>query len=164
MAVGHNLKIPNWVKFRYDAMERTVHGTPTEVTPPVRLTYTATDANEASASLMFTIEVVSPVSTEADTGMPQEFLVHPNYPNPFHSSTRLVFDLPWPAQVQVEILDVMGRRMAAPVDLHLNAGWNHELELSDLGLPSGPYLYRIQAMSIEDKSSSVHVGRLMRVR
>jgi len=148
----------------YDAMTRTLRGTPTEVTPPVELTYVATDANKASANLAFTIEVVSPVHTETASGLPTEFLVHANYPNPFYHSTNLVFDLPWPAQVQVEILDVMGRRVATPTEVHLSAGWNHELELNELRLPSGPYLYRIRATSLEDTSSSVFFGHFMRVQ
>ncbi len=149
---------------RYDFSSRTISGTPTEVTPPVSLTYKATDANVASDSLMFTIEVVSPVNTEDEAGLPEAFQVYPNYPNPFYRSTHLVFDLPWPAQVQVEVLDVIGRRMTAPQEVHLSAGWRHELELSDLGLPSGPYLYQLRATSLEDHSSSVYVGHFISVQ
>ena len=149
---------------RFDLSTRSISGTPTEVTPPVTLTYTATDANGAAESLMFTIEVVSPVNTEVDSGLPQAFRVYPNYPNPFYRSTHLVFDLPWPAQVQVEVLDVLGRRMATPQEVHLSAGWRHELELSDLGLPAGPYLYQLQATSLEDHSSSVYVGHFISVQ
>ncbi len=149
---------------RYDGLARTISGTPTEVTPPVSLTYKATDANGASDSLMFTIEVVSPVQSEDETGLPETFQVYPNYPNPFYRSTYLVFDLPWPAQVQVEVLDVIGRRMVAPQEVHLSAGWRHELELSDLGLPSGPYLYQLRAISLEDHSPSVYVGHFISVQ
>ncbi len=149
---------------RYDGSSRTIRGTPTEVTPPVSLTYKATDANAASDSLMFTIEVVSPVQSEDEAGLPEAFQVYPNYPNPFYRSTHLVFDLPWPAQVQVEVLDVIGRRMTAPQEVHLGAGWRHELELSDLGLPSGPYLYQLRAISLEDHSSSVYVGHFISVQ
>ncbi len=149
---------------RYDFSSRTISGTPTEVTPPVSLTYKATDANAASDSLMFTIEVVSPVQSEDEAGLPEAFQVYPNYPNPFYRSTHLLFDLPWPAQVQVEVLDVIGRRMVAPQEVHLSAGWRHELELSDLGLPSGPYLYQLRATYLEDHSSSVYVGHFISVQ
>jgi len=90
--------------------------------------------------------------------------VHGNYPNPFLGSTRLVFDLPWPAQVQVDILDIMGRRVATPSDIHLSAGWGNEIELVDLNIPAGTYLYRIRATSLEDTSSSVYVGHFVRIR
>ena len=149
---------------RYDFSSKTISGTPTEVAPPVSLTYKATDANGASDSLMFTIEVISPVNTEDEAGLPDAFRVYPNYPNPFYRSTHLVFDLPWPAQVQVEVLDVLGRRMATPQEVHLSAGWRHELELSDLGLPAGPYLYQLRATSLEDHSSSVYVGHFISIQ
>ncbi len=149
---------------RYDGLARTIRGTPTDVIPPVSLTYKATDANGASDSLMFTIEVVSPVNTEDEAGLPEAFQVYPNYPNPFSNSTNLVFDLPWAAQVQVEVLDVIGRRMVAPQEVHLSAGWRQELKLSDLGLPSGPYLYQLRATPLEDHSSSVYVGHFISVQ
>ena len=149
---------------RYDASARTISGTPTEVAPPVSLTYKATDINGASDSLMFTIEVISPVQTEGEAGLPETFQVYPNYPNPFYRSTHLVFDLPWAAQVHVEVLDVIGRRMATPQEVHLSAGWRHELELTDLGLPAGPYLYQLRATSLEDHSSSVYVGHFISVQ
>ena len=149
---------------RYDASARTISGTPTEVAPPVSLTYKATDINGASDSLMFTVEVISPVQTEGEAGLPEAFQVYPNYPNPFYRSTHLVFDLPWAAQVHVEVLDVIGRRMATPQEVHLSAGWRHELELTDLGLPAGPYLYQLRATSLEDHSSSVYVGHFISVQ
>jgi len=156
------LEFPLGLKF--DLSSRTISGIPVEVIPPVALTYKATDANGVEDSLMFTIEVISPVSAGAEAEIPEEFRVHANYPNPFHRSTRLVFDLPWPAQVQVEVLDVIGRRVVAVPAVRLSAGWGQELELSEMQLPSGPYLYRIQANSLEDQSTSVYVGRMMRVR
>jgi len=66
--------------------------------------------------------------------------------------------------VRIEILDVMGRRVATPPEIHLNAGWSHEVELSELNLPAGPYLYRIQATSLEDHLTSVYIGQFMHVR
>ncbi len=149
---------------RYNAQSRTIYGTPMEVTPPVPMTYTATDQNGAQDSLKFTIEILSPTQTEANQGVPQEFRVYANYPNPFDRSTHLVFDLPWAAQVQVEVLNVLGRRVMAIPAVQLSAGWRHELELTDLDLPSGPYLYRMIATSLDDQQSSVYTGHLMRVQ
>ena len=148
---------------RYDSNMRTLSGTPTEVTPePVSLTYYAKDANGARDSLKFTIEVFSPVDAENEEGLPQEFIVHSNYPNPFQNSTNLIFDLPWPAQVQVEVMDVIGRRVYFLPLVEQSAGWSQEIELNDLTLPSGPYLYRMTAISHEGRF--VHVGQLVSIR
>ncbi len=156
------LELPLGLQF--DLPTRTIRGIPTEMTPPISLTYRAVDANQAQDRLTFTMEVVSPVSTEAASGRPQEFRVYPNYPNPFQRSTHLVLDLPWPAQVRVDVLDMTGRRVMAIPAADLSAGWNHEIELTGLELSSGTYLYRIQATSMDDPSSSVYVGQFVRVK
>ena len=108
--------------------------------------------------------MISPVDTEEIPERPQELRGYSNYPNPFHHSTNLVFDLPWPAQVQVDVMDVTGRRLVSTPQVYLPAGWGHKMQLRDLNVPSGPYLYRIQAASLEDPSSSVYVGHFMRVK
>ena len=156
------LDLPYYLKF--DLATRTISGTPLEITPPISLTYKATDHHGAQDSLLFSIGVISPVHTDENPGIPQELRGYSNYPNPFHSSTNLVFDLPWPAQVQVEVMDVTGRRLVSTPSEYLTAGWGHEIELSDLNLPSGAYLYRIHATSLDDRSSSVYVGHFMSVR
>ena len=149
---------------KFDAPSRTISGTPLEVIPPISLTYKAMDQNGVADSLVFSIGVISPVHIEENPGIPQEFQGYSNYPNPFHSSTNLVFDLPWPAQVQVEVMDVTGRRLVSTPSEYLTAGWGHEMLLSDLNLPSGAYLYRIHATSLDDRSSSVYVGHFMSVK
>jgi len=147
---------------RYTSDIRTLSGTPTEVTTdPASLTYYAKDANGAQDSLKFTIEIFSPVDTESEIALPQEFIVHANYPNPFQNSTNLVLDLPWPAQVQVEVMDVIGRRVYIAPVVQQSAGWAREIELKNLTLPSGPYLYRMTVASHE--GSFVHVGQLVSI-
>ncbi|MCY3999872.1 MAG: putative Ig domain-containing protein, partial [Bacteroidetes bacterium] len=149
---------------QYDALTRTITGTPLEITPPIALTYTATDHNGAQDNLVFSVEVISPVHTDENPEIPHELRGYSNYPNPFYSSTNLVFDLPWPAQVQVEVMDVTGRRLITTPSEYFTAGWGNEMELSNLNLPSGAYLYRIHATSLDDRSSSVYVGHFMSVK
>ncbi len=149
---------------RYNAQTRTIYGMPAEVIQPVPMTYTATDQNGAQDSLKFTIEVLSPTQTEANQKVPQEFRVYPNYPNPFYRSTHLVFDLPWAAQVQVEVLDLTGRRVMAPPPMELSAGWKQEIPLRELRMPSGIYLYRIRATTPGQTNPSVYTGYFMRVQ
>ena len=148
----------------YSASTRTVSGTPTVVTMPTPMTYKAVDAFGAQDSLTFTIEVVSHVHSEAETGLPQHFMVQSNYPNPFVHATNLVFDLPWSAEVKVQVLDVTGRQVYTKPPIRITAGWNHELTLDRFNLPSGAYLYRLIATSLDSGEASVHVGRFMRVQ
>ncbi len=146
----------------FDASARTISGTPTEVTAgSVPYLYRATDAYGLAASLQFNLEVYSPVATEHEL-RPESFAVHGNYPNPFRQSTRIVLDLPWPARVNVEIMDLTGRCVYAAPPLNLGAGRAHDIRLSGATLPSGIYLYRLVASSPEGQST--HVGRIVRVR
>lgn len=145
----------------FDHATRTISGTPPVVTPPTVYTYKATDANGAADSLTFTIEVISPVGAE-DESLPQAFVLHGNYPNPFQHSTRLTFDLPWPARVTVEVTDVTGRRVHTAPAVDLSSGWNHSIELTGATLSSGLYLYRVHASS--PRGNAVHAGRFVRIR
>ena len=146
----------------FDTSTRTISGTPTVVTTaPVPYTYKATDANGSADSLLFNIEVYAPVGV-ADETLPTSFAVRGNYPNPFRQTTRLVFDLPLPARVTVEVMDVMGRRVLTVPSVDMAAGWEHRIELSGTTLSSGLYLYRLIAAS--PGGISTHVGRFVRIR
>ena len=145
----------------FDKANRTISGTPTVVTPATPYTYKATGVDGSTDSLTFNIEVVLPVSTE-DESLPQALVLHGNYPNPFRHSTRLMMDLPWPARVTVEVMDVMGRRVFTVPSVDLAPGWQRGIDLSGASLSSGLYLYRVHASS--PQGSVVHVGRFVRIR
>jgi len=148
----------------FDVLTRSISGTPLVISPQIPFTFKAVDANGALDSLVFTIEVVSPVNTEEQPDVVENFVVHSNYPNPFLHSTQLVFDLPWSAQLQVEVLDLTGRRVYEKPPIHVNAGTGLELELDDLKLPSGSYVYRMMATSHDGGSTEVYVGHFMSVK
>ena len=146
----------------YDSLTRTISGAPTMVTSsPIPYTFKATDATGETDSLVFSIEVFSPVASE-QKGLPESFMVRGNYPNPFRKSTHLVIDLPWSATLNVEVFDVMGRRLLSPAPVDLTAGWSRSIRLEGTALPSGLYLYRIRANS----PVGIHrqAGRFLRVR
>ncbi len=146
----------------FDGNTRTLSGVPAMVTEqPVPFKFRATDVNGSSDSLMFTIEVFSPVSIER-ASLPESFTVQSNYPNPFATSTQLVLDLPWSAQVTVEVMDLAGRRVLSLPTEVVAAGWERSLSLNGHGLPSGMYMYRLIAASPEE--TFVHVGSLVRLR
>ena len=146
----------------YDSSTRTISGAPTVVTfNPIPYTFKATDATGAADSLVFSIEVFSPVASE-QLELPESFMVHGNYPNPFLKSTHLVIDLPWSATLNVEVFDVMGRRVLSQPPVDLTAGWGRSIRLEGAALPSGLYLYRIRANSLVGIQRQA--GRFLRVR
>ena len=84
------------------------------------------------------------VSTEDVVETPEAFRLVGNYPNPFNPSTNVIFELPEPALVAVEVYDVMGRKVLEVPAQNFAPGVNQvRLEASDLA--SGIYLYRVVA-------------------
>ncbi len=152
------------VGLQFDRSIQTVSGIPVEIASPVEFTYKAEDKNGAQDSLKFSIEVISPVNSQRETGLPQEFMVHANYPNPFVSSTTLVLDLPHSAQIQIDVIDITGRRIYSNPPITMTAGWDQQIALKDLTLPAGHYFYRLTTSSHEGSSTSVYVGQFMSIQ
>ena len=100
--------------------------------------------------------VVTGVEESAE--LPTEFALHGNYPNPFNPGTRIQFDLPENAQVQVQIVDMLGREVITLPAQEMEAGANRSLELNATSLASGTYLYRLIATGAEQRH--VKTGRM----
>ncbi len=99
---------------------------------------------------------------EEGTELPKEFVLHGNYPNPFNPSTRIQFDLPEHAQVQIQIVDLLGREVMVLPAQEMEAGANRSIELHASSLASGTYLYRLVVTGAE--SWHVQTGRMMLVK
>ncbi len=80
------------------------------------------------------------------TALPETYALASNYPNPFNPSTEIRFTLPEASAVSLVVYDVMGREVERLLDKTLGAGY-HEARWDATGLPSGVYLYRIEAGS-----------------
>lgn len=93
-----------------------------------------------------TLERAMGTSNEVDTGLPQSFDLKQNYPNPFNPTTRIAFDLPQAANVELTVYDMLGRKVATMVNERMNAG-RHSMEFDASRLASGMYIYRIKAGS-----------------
>ena len=70
--------------------------------------------------------------------------MHAAYPNPFNPSAEIVFDLPEASDVRLAVYDVTGREVARLADGPMSAG-THRVRFEATGLPSGVYLYRLEA-------------------
>ena len=88
------------------------------------------------------------LSTE-ETGIPTEFALHENYPNPFNPTTTLRFDLPEVSDATVTIFNMLGQKIKTfnmndtPAGYH-SIKWN---ATNDYGDPvgAGVYLYQLRA-------------------
>lgn len=80
--------------------------------------------------------------TEED--IPQEHVLYPNYPNPFNPQTTIPYTLSENTEVRLTVYDLTGRKISVLVDEIQPAG-RHEVYFYGESLPSGLYLYRIDA-------------------
>jgi hypothetical protein len=81
--------------------------------------------------------------------LPKRFALYQNAPNPFNPTTAITFDIPAKADVQLEVYDLLGRRVNMLVNDEMTAGsyrvtWDGKDE-SGREVPSGIYFYRIKA-------------------
>jgi len=147
---GITPKLPDGLRF--DSSTRTLLGTPKVVTSsPEAYIYAAKDANQMVHSIPFTISVMSASSSDNES-LPQTFVIHNNYPNPFHETTQLMFDLPWSAQLQIQVIDIVGRRIMSLAEQAMEAGWKRTIQLQVGHLPAGVYMYQIVAHSPQQQS------------
>jgi hypothetical protein len=72
------------------------------------------------------------------------FTLLQNYPNPFNPNTRITFTLPERSEVDVSIFDI-GGRLVQQISGNVFEAGVHTLDWNASGLPSGTYLYRLNA-------------------
>ena len=94
---------------------------------------------------------------------PGEFLLAPNFPNPFNSETVIGFALPGPMEAELAVLNLLGQRVATLAAGDHAAGV-HAVRWDGRGdrgqaLASGVYLYRLRG-----SSGQVETRRLMLAR
>jgi hypothetical protein len=77
---------------------------------------------------------------------PDNLMLLSNYPNPFNSSTTFKYALSKPAQVNIDIYDMLGRQVHT-INSQIQPAGNHELIWNAEDMASGLYFYRIQAGS-----------------
>jgi hypothetical protein len=75
---------------------------------------------------------------------PERLTLQAPFPNPAGPRATLRFAIPAPMRVQVAIYDLLGRRVARPVQNRLDAG-RHVAPLSTSALAPGVYFVRLQA-------------------
>ncbi len=82
--------------------------------------------------------------TEDESSLPTEFQLGNNFPNPFNPVTVINYSLPQGAEVKLSVHSILGEEVAMLKSGYTSAG-NHSALFDATNLPSGIYIYRLQA-------------------
>ena len=128
----------------------------------------ATDSSRIEGGGM--LEVVGPAValvmvrgqlTIAERGWLSNFAFRGHYPNPVRTGVvELVLDLPFPAQVVVDIYDMLGRLVQRTPRMWLEAGRSRRVRLVVKDLASGIYVYQV-SVELPDGGRQVFHGQMV---
>ena len=111
-----------------------------------------------------TVKFTDPTSVEGTDGLPIDFRLAQNFPNPFNPSTVINYTIPQALnslQVNLEIFNLLGQKVKTLVDAKQVAGehsiqWNGKNESGNL-VTSGVYLYRLKAESFVEMRKMMYI-------
>ena len=86
--------------------------------------------------------------------VPDVFSLSQNFPNPFNPITTIGYGLPEPARVTIKIFNILGQEVLTLLDEYQEAGYER-IHFDGSQLPSGVYIYRMQAGSFNDLKKMV---------
>ncbi len=81
---------------------------------------------------------------EISVTAPKEFLLMPNYPNPFNPSTTITFSVPNDQFVSLKVYNSLGQEVSTLVNGMVKAG-THNVNFNGINLMSGIYYYTLKA-------------------
>lgn len=91
-------------------------------------------------------EIVTSVKRLPTSTTPTAFRLDQNYPNPFNPMTVISYQLVGNGMVNLDVYDILGRKIQTLVSEHENAG-PHSVTFNANNLASGVYFYRLRAGS-----------------
>lgn len=102
-------------------------------------------------SILFKVDTTV-TSVSGASELPKDFVLFQNYPNPWNPSTLINYNLPKRVNVNLEIFDILGRRVRSLVNDVQETGlhsviWDGNND-AGLRVSSGTYFYRLTAKSI----------------
>ena len=150
----------------------TLEREPVVVTAPVILEKIVNGVYEGSATLHEGQSIVIEdnrvegfrilAGDDKPSGLPSQFVLTGNYPNPFNPSTQIQFDLPENASVKVELFDLIGRNVLSLPERDIAAGVGRHIQVDGSTLASGTYLYQVRAVMAG--KTSVQMGRMTLIK
>ena len=107
---------------------------------------------EASGTINGSVQATLGAAPTIDR--PGSFALQGNFPNPVTQSTAITFDVPEKASVEVEVYDMLGRRVLSTPARTVSAGEGRSIRVDASDLSSGAYIYRLKAETDGGETSS----------
>ncbi|MCD6161593.1 MAG: T9SS type A sorting domain-containing protein [candidate division Zixibacteria bacterium] len=76
--------------------------------------------------------------------LPDDFELFQNHPNPFNARTTIRYNLSIPADITIDIYDILGRKVETLISIKQPAG-EHQVIWDAMDKSSGMYFYKLQA-------------------
>lgn len=105
--------------------------------------------NPAINKLKLTITYMVSSVEQKNVAQPTAYELRQNYPNPFNPATTIEFSLPQADHVTLKIINLTGQEIHRLVDKMLTPG-TYRVQWQAQALPSGEYLYQIQAGNFKE--------------
>jgi len=108
------------------------------------------------------LKIDAPSMTENRFKTDSKFLLYPNYPNPFSSSTIIEYDIPETSFVKLTIYNSLGQKLADYINAKQIAGsYSREIQLGNYG--SGVYFYSLEAKALHSAKCYHKTNRMIQV-
>ena len=88
--------------------------------------------------------IVEPSASTTERIESPGFNLYQNFPNPFYHSSRIRYEIPVESQVEIRLLDLLGKELALMVSDKLEPG-KYTIDLNAKDLPAGIYFYSMRA-------------------
>jgi hypothetical protein len=95
------------------------------------------------------------------TGLPENFDLVGNYPNPFNPITTIKYALPQNSNVILEVYNILGEKVAGLVNEVKSAGYHEAQFNAGSNLSSGIYIYRMTTNSLETGERFVKSAKML---
>lgn len=82
-------------------------------------------------------------------GVPKEFSLSQNYPNPSNPKSKIDYNLPFAGKVTIRVYDILGREVITVVNEFREAGY-YIAEFDGTNIASGVYFYKLITESFVD--------------
>jgi len=123
---------------------------------------TVVDDSLASISdtILITLKDPTGIKDISRNMIPDKYILFQNHPNPFNPLTTISFGLPDPAQVKIEIFNILGQKVVALFDEKKPAGY-HKIRWDAQSYSSGIYIYRLIA---QGKENAILIKRMILIK